>query len=278
MKTANPFSDLPYGRILDTAVPDLILAFTFFTALAYATLAKRFDHQRAAAAMSAAIGMALSIGLVWWEQQHGLSIRNLGPVALIFLLIVLGLILYYAIRQAGGALAGAMLALGMCILMMLILGMNAPIAGQALQAAIIVLLVVGSILFLIHHLGKAHPLTVLAPPAKNELTEIRKDIAELSRDREVNADVQRRLKRTRQEAEVAPVRPEYAQDVIVQLGRLLPEEGWLTERLSRLRAKAHHVRKGHLARLDETKDLVTRLPNARKKQAAAELALSLIHI
>lgn len=69
MRPANPFSDLAIGDLFKTLLPDLILAFAFFTALAYAVLGKRFDRQRPAIVMSAVIGMSLS--------------RNLGTLGLL---------------------------------------------------------------------------------------------------------------------------------------------------------------------------------------------------
>ena len=45
MRLANPFSGLALRELLGTLLPDFVLAFAFFTALAYAVLGKRFDHQ-----------------------------------------------------------------------------------------------------------------------------------------------------------------------------------------------------------------------------------------
>ena len=77
--------------LLESYLPDFILAFAFFTSVVYAVLGKRFEQQRPAIAMSAAIGFALSIGLVWWEQANDFSIKNLGPIAVGFALLLLGL-------------------------------------------------------------------------------------------------------------------------------------------------------------------------------------------
>jgi len=64
MGLRNPFGQLAIGQLFESLLPDFALAFTFFTALTYAVLGKRFGHQRPAVAMSTAIGLALSIGLV----------------------------------------------------------------------------------------------------------------------------------------------------------------------------------------------------------------------
>ena len=52
------------GDLFDTVLPDFVLSFAFFTSVIYAVLGRRFGQQRPAVAMSAALGMALSIGLV----------------------------------------------------------------------------------------------------------------------------------------------------------------------------------------------------------------------
>jgi len=53
---------------------------------------------------------------------------------------------------------------------------------------------------------------------------------------------------------------------------MLPAQGYLTERMAQLRAKAHQVRNGHIARLAETRQVFEKLPTAAKKKASAELA------
>ena len=64
MRLGNPFEELAIGRFFETLLPDFVLAFAFFTSVCYAVLGKRFGQQRPAIAMSAAIGFALSVGLV----------------------------------------------------------------------------------------------------------------------------------------------------------------------------------------------------------------------
>ena len=44
--SANPFSRFDLAEIFDSLLPDIILAFAFFTALTYAVVSKRFDRQR----------------------------------------------------------------------------------------------------------------------------------------------------------------------------------------------------------------------------------------
>jgi predicted metal-dependent hydrolase len=57
-----------------------------------------------------------------------------------------------------------------------------------------------------------------------------------------------------------------------RLKRMLPAEGWLTQRLARLREKAHLARKGHVARIDELRLVLDKLAPEAKKRASQELA------
>ena len=98
-----------YIALVDTLLPDFVLAFTFFAALSYATLGRFFGRQRPAMAMSVSLGLALATGLVWWEHDHGRSIRSLGPVATGFALLIVAAVLIGAIKRQGGIGAAASL-------------------------------------------------------------------------------------------------------------------------------------------------------------------------
>ena len=65
---------------------------------------------------------------------------------------------------------------------------------------------------------------------------------------------------------------EEASDIMLQLNRILPAEGWLTERMARLREKAHLVRQGHTARIQELEAHISKLPPEGRKKASQELA------
>jgi hypothetical protein len=85
--------------LMESHLPDFVLAFAFFTSMFYAMLGKRFERQRPAIAMSAAIGFALSTGLVWWEQANDFSIKNLGPIAVGFAILLLAFVMYQSVRM-----------------------------------------------------------------------------------------------------------------------------------------------------------------------------------
>ena len=82
----------------------------------------------------------------------------------------------------------------------------------------------------------------------------------------------------RSEAEFIVSRPDVAGDFMIQLRRLLPEEGWLTQRLAELREKAQHARTGHVLRIKELRDLSSKLPPAAQAKAAEELAARYVEL
>jgi len=90
MRLRNPFVNLAIGQLFETLLPDFVLAFAFFTSIAYAVLGKRFGQQRPAMAMSATLGFALSVGLVWWEQANEFSIRDLARLLPFYMITLLG--------------------------------------------------------------------------------------------------------------------------------------------------------------------------------------------
>ena len=146
--------DLRLYDWMESLFPDFILSFAFFTSVSVAVLGKQFEHKRAAIAISAAIGFALSTGLVWWEQANNLSIRNLGPIAVGFAVLVLSFIMYQSIKKIGGSWAGAGLTLGACIIIANIVGLRIPVDTGIIQSIIVTALIIGIFAFLIHTTGK----------------------------------------------------------------------------------------------------------------------------
>jgi len=268
MRLGNPFEDLVIGELFETALPDFVLAFAFFTSVAYAVLSKRFGQQRPAVAMSAVFGFALSVGLIWWEQSAGYSIRDLGPIAIGFAIIILAFVMYQAIRQMGGSWAGAGIALGASILIAKLLELQVPIDPQIVQTITIVALIVGILAFLFHRRALSHHLHY----TRSNLGDIRHDMSDLYRGRKLSKRLTRGLRNTRHEAETLNEHPEETRDVLLRLKRMLPAEGYLANRMAHLRAKAHRIRNGHIARLEETRNVFAKLPPSVKKKAAAHLA------
>ena len=268
MRLDNLFRSAIIGDLLESSLPDFLLAFTFFTSLNYAVLSKRFGQQRPAIAMSATVGFALAVGLIWWERATGFSMRDLGPVAVGFAIIVLALVMYKAIRQIGGSWAGAGIALGVSILIAKLLQLGMPIDPEIIQIITMVALIVG-ILALVSY-TRGQPAYSQRAPVRQ--AGIRHDMSDLYRDRNVSNQLTKKMKKVRKRTDKLNERPEEAGDVLLQLKRMLPAEGYLTEKMAQLRAKAHRIRNGHIARLEEARHVFTKLSTPAKKKASAELA------
>ncbi|MHC4680107.1 MAG: hypothetical protein ACYTEK_15580 [Planctomycetota bacterium] len=265
-----PF-DLHHNAIIldfmNTALPDFILAFTFFTSLVFAIFNKHFGQRRPAIAMSAAVGFALATGLIWWERATGLSIRNLGPIAVGFAIIVLAFVMYKAIGQIGGSWAGAAIAFGASILVAKLLELNIPIDPDVIQAVMLVALIVG-ILALVNYTRGHSPYPVRTA---YEVPIVRHDMRDLYQDRRLSNRLRDQFRRLRHESRDLVEHPEQTGQILLQLRRTLPAEGFLTEKMAQLRTKAHQIRNGHIARLEETAKVFAKLPTSTKKKAAAQL-------
>jgi hypothetical protein len=264
-------ADGAYAEFYEALLPDFMLAVIFFTALCYAVLGRRFErHQRAAVVLAAVLGIALAIGLVWWEQQHGYSIRDLGPIAVGLAIMFLAVAVYQAFRLAGGTVAGAGLAIAAAILIAWMLQVDWPVAGEIIQTIAGTALIIGLIALFSHH--HAHPPATIGRgrPLRRPRSE-RVDVGNLYDDRYVSEKLSRRFGRLRKQADQLGERPRDAENVMQQLRRMLPAEGWLTERLARLREQAHRARHGHVARIDSIRQAYSKLNTEQRKQASQQL-------
>ncbi len=268
MSPANPFSTFAFGQIFESVLPDFVLAFTFFTALVYAVLGKRFGQQRPAIAASAALGLALSVGLVWWEQSAGMSIRNLGPAAVGFAIVILAGVMYQSIRQTGGSWAGAGIALGGSLMVGWILGAPWPVREEIIQTVILVAMVGGILAFFAHQKGTFSSF----PAAKAERADIRHDMSDLFQEKQVSRKLEDRFRNFRKQENRLTADPDTANTIMQQLQQMLPAEGYLTERLAALREKAHAMRQGHAHRIEQIQAAIKTLPPEAQQKAAAELA------
>jgi len=268
MRIFNFYHNTIIVDFMETALPDFILSFTFFTSVVFAVLNKHFGQRRPAIGMSAALGFALATGLTWWERATGFSIRDLGPIAVGFAIIVLAFVMYKAIHQVGGSWAGAAIAFGASILVAKLLELNIPIDPEVIQAIMLVALIVG-ILALVNYTRGHSPYPVRTA---YEVPVIRHDMSDLYQGKRVSNRLRDRFRRLRDESRNLTEHPEQTGQILLQLRRTLPAEGYLTRKMAQLRAKAHRIRNGHIARLEETRQIFAKLPVSAKKKAAAQLA------
>ena len=262
------WTDWHFEELLESYLPDFILAFALFTSVVYAVLGKRFEQQRPAIVMSAAIGIAFSFGLVWWEQANDLSIKDLGPIAVGFAILFLAFVMYQCVRHVGGSWAGVGITIGASILIARLLGFNIPIDTEIIQTVTVAALIIGLMALFAHR----RPLHPHSRPTKPVLPNIKRSMAGLYRERHLSKKLDHGLHKVRKEAKTLQEHPEEASDISFQFKRMLPAQGYLTERMAQLRAKAHQIRHGHIARLEETRHAFAKLPTSAKKRASGELA------
>jgi len=268
MRLEYGWQDWHLEKLLESYLPDFLLTFAFFTSIVYAVLSKRFEKQRPAISMSVAIGFALSLGLVWWEQANDFSIKDLGPIAVGFAILLLAFVMYQCICHIGGSWAGAGISIGASIIIAQMIGIPVPIDAQIIQTIIVVALIFGLLALMSHH-HNLHPRVQFTEPG---LPDIKHTMADLYRDRHLSKKLDHGLRTLRKEAKTLHEHSEEAPDISTQINRMLPAQGHLTERMARLRKKAHQIRNGHVARLEETRHAFAKLPASDKKKASVQLA------
>jgi len=274
---------------------DFFLAFTFFTALCFAVLCRRLGHHRAAAAASAALGTALAVGLVAWEVQSGWRVRDLGPIAAGFTLIVLAIVIHQSIRKLGGDWAGGAVALGSAMLIGLVLDIPWLASNGTVSAVATLALLIGAGMWLLNHTrmntatgsGFALPGTQRGDgQALNEARATQQQVNDIDNVQRVERQLKRSLDQLEQATRspapgitpdpgsVAPGGPtpggsplgtnDQIETIRRQLAELIPVEGQVTRRLADLRARAVLAEKGHLARL---RKLTGQIPRMTPEQA-----------
>ena len=175
--------------------------------------------------------------------------------------------MYQAIRQAGGSWAGVGIALGATLLLSKLLPVGWPIDAQVIQTVTIVALLVGILAFLMHRSRQALP----APKSYARLPKVRHDMSDIQQGRVASALLGKRFRDVKRTVVRPHVEPADAQDIVRKLRRMLPAEGWLTERLAVLREKTHRMRLGHVARIDEIQEFAAGLPTPAKRTLSAQL-------
>ena len=165
-------------------------------------------------------------------------------------------------------IAGVGVAIGTCILVACVFGASWPIDADVVLTIAILALMIG--LFTLHLRARQHGPRLRSLPtfSRAELIDVRRDVHDLKVDRRVGGKLRRGFRRLRREVDDIEDHPEQRNDVMLQLRRMLPAEGWLTERLARLRKKAYQIRNGHVARLEETRRVCAKLPASSKKKTA----------
>jgi hypothetical protein len=142
-----------------------------------------------------------------------------------------------------------------------------PLDPRVIQTATTVALVVGILAFLMHHSSQGPTLV----PRRVEIPIVKHDRTDLQQGYLVSDLLDRRFRELERKADHLHEHPADAEDAMLQLRRMLPAEGWLTQRLADLRQKAYRMREGHVARIQEIATLTEKLPPPAKKKLSDEL-------
>lgn len=260
-----PLESLGLLEWMSSLALDFFIGFTFFTALTYAVLGRRFGAHRPAAAMSVAVGLALAVGLIWWEQATGWTIRSLGPVAVGLAILALGAVVFQSLKQIGGSIAGGAIALSACLLIGSLLGLPWPVGGGLILSFILLSLLAGLTAFALHNSQAGRAGSSVQPSVG--LGDSHVDVSDLLGSRDASASVEEELEHLQRSSAELGRGDGSDQRFRQRLQRLLLVEGALTQRLAALRAKACRVRKGEAHRIDQLSKDVARLPPAQRKQA-----------
>ena len=185
-----------------------------------------------------------------------------------FAILLLAFVMYQCVRHVGGSWAGAGITIGASIIIAQLLGIPVPVDAHIVQTVIVVALIFG-LMALMSHRHHLHPRMRFKEP---DLPDIKHTMADLYRERHLSKKLDRGLRTLRKKATTLHEHPEEVADIATQIKRMLPAQGYLTEKMAHLRAKAHQIRNGHIARLEETRQAFAKLPTSAKKKASAELA------
>lgn len=247
---------------------EFLILFTFFLSLMFSIFQKRFENRRSLAGISISTSLALSIGLLTWLNRQGYSMQNLGLIAIMIIIAFIGTIIYKLIKNSGHS--------GIAILTIILLVM--PVISRSyLQIdyqMIFDLILFGWLIVIIWLLTKnvASYGTVHLPSNPNtgkidyDTEETDDQIKRLYRYRGLSKKITENLRKLKKPSELLGDKNKQSTDLLIQLHRILPEQGFMTERMAELRKTAYQVRNGHIARMNETKKLCHQIPawQARK--------------
>jgi hypothetical protein len=94
------YLDLSHLYATYASVIDFFVFLLIFVGAARATVGRKFPG-RAGAAMSAGVGIALALGMLYAERTWRFNLRSFGSVAVIILILLLGVMVFRLLHLAG---------------------------------------------------------------------------------------------------------------------------------------------------------------------------------
>ena len=112
MSAQQMFAPLEYINLANaydhySAVIDLFIYGLIFIGVAQVTLGPRFAG-RGGKAICAGVGISLAVSLAIAERQFGFSLKSFGPIAAGIIILLLGIMVYHLLHQAGLSKTGAL--------------------------------------------------------------------------------------------------------------------------------------------------------------------------
>ena len=112
MSAQQMFAPLEYINLANaydhySAVIDLFIYGLIFIGVAQVTLGPRFAG-RGGKAICAGVGISLAVSMAIAERQFGFSLKSFGPIAAGIIILLLGIMVYHLLHQAGLSKTGAL--------------------------------------------------------------------------------------------------------------------------------------------------------------------------
>jgi len=248
---------------------EFLVIFTFFISLLFAVFKKRFGDHRLTAALSASISFALSIGLTHWMNRHGYNMTDLGPVAVIVVAAFAAAVIYSLIKTSGH---------GVIAILTIILLIAATLPRtywffdyQTVFDLVLACWLLILIWVLIHNKYPHRSVPAVRIRDYTEADDADDQIRQMYNDRRLSRKISGQLRKLRKPSELLGDKNSQSTNLVLQLKRILPQQGYLAGRMTSLRKKAHLMRNGHIARTKEIKKLCRQLEPLQKRRVSRQM-------
>lgn len=252
----------------DSTLFEFLIIFTFFISLLFVIFKRRFGDRRLAVGLSVTIGLALSIGLTRWMSDKGYTMQNLGPVAIIIIAVFAAAVIYSLIKSSGH---GIIAVLTIIILITAALprsywlGNHQMIFDTILTAWLLIL-----IWLLIRNAAPHITASSVGRSRYAEADYADDQIKRMYNYRSISNRISGQLRKLKRPS--IGDKNGQSTDILLQLQRILPEQGFLAGQMASLRKNAHLISNGHIAKIRDIKKLCRGMP-AWQKNKVSELLI-----
>ena len=256
-------------NVFQSRIFEFLIIFTFFISLLFSIFKRRFGDHRLTAALAASISFALSIGLTSWISNKGYNMTDLGPFAIIIIVAFADVIIYSLIKRSGHEF----------IAILTVVLMTIPLIGRIYwltdyQMIFDMTLTLWLIILIWLLIKNSTPNRSVYYAKKDNYTDIDQADNQIKRmytDRRLSGYISGQLRKLRKTTELLGDKNSQSTDLILQLQRILPEQGFLSGRMTGLRKKAHLMRNGHIAKIKEIKTLCRQLGPLQKQKVSRQM-------